>query len=675
MNHRFANKYYQPQHKWLDLRSVKHQVPSSGFLINALNSGGDASSLFSDAAEDASSFSPLAPISMAVQLGQALSPPPQQSAPPQSPGGAIAPQVEHYGPMGLLTTHIAGLASPPPVSPLPQTLQFGAPPTAPQTSIAPLQTMGNIPGGPMTIGSTGAAMPMMPSTASPIPQGVSPAMFPGNAPAPPQTPYQPQQPQYPMMPYAPGAPQPPAAYQAPSTPSSPQSAPQPAPWQQSAMNQISGLSGQPAQALPAAINSGSGVLGNAVGPMSMLNRMANLTALSLPGGNGTPTPQQIAKMNGMVPKPPPGVPDMMQAGANMAAAVVPSSEQPVSTQAALMAQAGEKFAQDEAAIIGSETGDINNMAKYLTNAQKRADGIADLAKDYLLNRANVDFKHKVMMPDTWVNTGYDPDTKKYDAADVKPRLMSKLQAYTALSRELEGFKDMNYGTADAMAHAQPKPEDYIGDALARLSPRHQDLRGQGIMGFVSGIVNGRPNTRPTATQVNDMAEYMQEQSLAKQQSFYAGINAMRQQNLPIVQKQMEGLAKTIDDAYTQRKTDQATAYTTSAGIVKSFGDRVQPFVDLAKAHSSFLGAGLAATKEVSAGSRQAAATEANFEANMAKMGFEGQKAAAEQKTKKVIAGLENITQQLKGGVTYEEALRNTYNAERAFEEGELKPIK
>jgi hypothetical protein len=664
MNHRFANKYYQPQHKWLDSRSFKYQL--APFALSATEDVGE------DAVGDAGA-GPMAPLLLAAQIGSQMFQPSAQQTQTQTPqsGGAIAPQVEHYGPFDALTTHIAGLASPPPVSPLPQTLQFGAPPTAPTTSIAPMQSMSPIPNGPMILGSTSSNMPMMPiSPGGPVPQGVSPAMFPGNAPAPPQMPYQPQQPQYPMMPYMPqsaGAPQPPAAYQAPSTPSSPQSAPQPAPWQQSAMNQISGLSGQPAQALPAAINSGSGVLGNAVGPMSMLNRMANLTALPLTGGNGTPTPQQIAAMKGQVPPPPPAVSEMGPAAT--------PADQPVSTQAALMAQAGAKFAADEAAIVGSETGDVNNMARYLTSAQKRVDEAADLAKNYLLNRANVDFKNKVGTPDTWVNTGYDPQNKSYDANDVKPRLLSKLQAYTALGRELEGFKDMNYGAAQAVANVQPKPEAYYDDALARLSPRHQGLRGQGIMGFFSGIVNGRPNTRPTATQVNDMAEMMQEESVAKQQSYYAGINAMRQQNLPIVQKQMEGLAKTIDDAYTQRKADQAAAYAASAAIVKSFGDRVQPFVDIAKAHSSFLGADLAATKEVSAGSRQAAATQATYDSNMAKLGFEGKKSASEQQTKKVIAGIENITKQLEKDPDYEKAIRNTANAIHGLETGELTPIK
>jgi len=646
-------------------------VPQAGGIEdNVFNMGTDA--VGAALAPETAGLSALLPFALSA-LGNGGSG--NAQAPQTGGGGSIAPSVQHYGPFGLLTSHTAGLAAQAPAPVYPNTLQFGPLPQAPQASIAPMQSMSTTPtpSGPIIGG--GGAVPMMPAmNNSPVPTAVMPAMNPGAGPMPAQQPYLPQQAQQPqspfIAPYNPQAdnnfPQPPPQYQSPAAPAGPQMSP----WQQSAANQLTGLSGQPASAIPAMINSGSGILGNAVqqGGQAGIGSALNFSAFPLTAG-------QAEEQRILASVPPPPGSGVSFANTPQQAQQTAPSQQPVATQAQLLQQAGDQFAANEAALVGSETGNINTMSQYLTKAQKRVDDAADLAKNYLLNRANVDFKHKVGRPDTWVNTAYNPETKKIEInpntgqPDTKPRLLSKLQAYTALTQELEGFKNMNYEAAGAMGRVQPKNEDYLGDAMARTT-RHG--RG-GLFGLVNKAMFGSSGgAAPTATQVNDMAEEMQMQSVGRQQAYIADINAQAQQNLPVVEKQIEGLAKTIDDAYSQRKADIALAHATSAGIVNSFSQRVQPFVELAKSHSQFLGADLAATKEVSAGSRQAAASQATFDAAMAKVGLEGQKASEENRTKKEIAGLDMMTKLIdKGNMDYPTALKNTLQAVNAFDTGEL----
>jgi hypothetical protein len=368
---------YRPQHKWLDWRSVKFQLDPLSFALSAVeNVASDAG----DAAASAGGGGGLANLipEVASMGSQLLTGNPSQTmlqGGVSGGGGSIAPQVQHYGPFGLLTKTIPGLVSAPPSPTYANSLQFGPIPAMAQTSPTPLTPMAM----PMPLaGPSGSGMmvggSMMPSIGSgPMPQVSTPGMAP-SPPVPVQASYAPQMGGQPSMPFmSPYTPQPagPQAQAAAPYPAAAPAAPQMSPWQATAMNQL-----QQAGISPASMS-------QALMPTIMAAQQGQAAAPAL----------------SMVPNPPPFIPMAGSAGAGQPGVPVQGANVAPS-EGGLPNIIGAAAGYPQMLAQGLQ-GAMDNVASFnnaLKEGSKQIEGAAEVVKQGILGPAEKEVEDELGKP-------------------------------------------------------------------------------------------------------------------------------------------------------------------------------------------------------------------------------------------------------------------------------------
>jgi hypothetical protein len=398
---------YRPQHKWLDWRSVKFQLDPLSFALSAVeNVASDAG----DAAASAGGGGGLANLipEVASMGSQLLTGNPSQTmlqgGVSGGPGGSIAPQVQHYGPFGLLTKTIPGLVSAPPSPTYANSLQFGPIPAMAQTSPTPLTPMAM----PMPLaGPSGSGMmvggSMMPSIGSgPMPQVSTPGMAP-SPPVPVQASYAPQMGGQPSMPFmSPYTPQPagPQAQAAAPYPAAAPAAPQMSPWQATAMNQL-----QQAGISPASMS-------QALMPTIMAAQQGQAAAPAL---SMFPNPPPFIPMAGSAGAGQPGVPVQ---GANVAPSEggLPNVIGAAAGYPAMLAQ-GLQGAMDN----------VNSFNNALKEGSKQVEGAAEVVKQSILGPAEKEVKDELATPQ-FTATDKDGKEQTMTLPEYRKHLRASIQA-------------------------------------------------------------------------------------------------------------------------------------------------------------------------------------------------------------------------------------------------------